>query len=129
VERRKALKKILAAGVLLTLVIAASPANSRGQAPPSDQPTKEVQMTAKAFEFSPSTVEVNAGTLIIFKITSLDRTHGFEIDGVKNSCVKIEKGQTVSVEYRAEKPGEVVFRCCVFCGGGHAGMKGKIVIR
>jgi plastocyanin len=122
------LEKVLAAGVFLTLVIVAGPPNSHGQPASSDQPAQEVQMTAKAYEFSPSTVEVDAGTLIIFKITSLDRTHGFEIQGVKNSCVKIEKGETVTVEYKAEKPGEVVFQCCVFCGGGHAGMKGKIVI-
>jgi cytochrome c oxidase subunit 2 len=128
VERRNALKKILAAGVFLTLVIVAALSNGRGQSPSSDQPTKEVKMTAKRYEFSPSTVEVNAGTVVVFKITSLDRTHGFEIEGVKDSCVKIEKGETVSVEYKAGKPGEVEFRCCVFCGGGHAAMKGKIVI-
>jgi heme/copper-type cytochrome/quinol oxidase subunit 2 len=23
----------------------------------------------------------------------------------------------------------VVFKCCVFCGMGHSGMKGKIVVR
>ncbi len=91
--------------------------------------TKEVQMTAKKYEFSPSTVEVKAGTRIVFKITSLDREHGFEIAGVKNSCVKIKKGETATVEYLAEKPGTVVFQCCVRCGPGHEGMRGRIVIK
>lgn len=90
--------------------------------------TKEVQITAKKYEFSPNTVEVAAGTKIIFKITALDREHGFEIGNVKDSCVKIKKGETATVEYLAEKPGTVEFKCCVFCGFGHHGMKGKIVV-
>lgn len=100
----------------------------RPQSSTAPQETKEVQMTAKKYEFSPNTVEVNAGTRIIFKIKALDREHGFEIENVKNSCVTIKKGETVTVEYLAAKPGTVTFSCCVFCGTGHRGMKGKIVI-
>lgn len=99
------------------------------QSSPSGQETKVVQMTAKKYEFSPKTVEVSAGTRIIFKITALDREHGFEIQNVKNSCVKIKKGETATVEYVAEQPGTVEFSCCVFCGAGHGSMKGKIIIR
>ena len=101
----------------------------RPQTAPPVQETKEVQITAKKYEFSPETVEVKSGTRIIFKITALDREHGFEIAKVKNSCVKIKKGETATVEYVAEKPGTVEFRCCVFCGLGHRGMKGKIVVQ
>ncbi len=98
------------------------------QSPPADQQTREVQITAKKYEFSPNTVEVSAGTKIIFKITALDREHGFEIANVKNSCVKIKKGETATVEYVADKPGTVEFKCCEYCGLGHGRMKGKIVI-
>jgi hypothetical protein len=59
-------------------------------------------------------VEVNAGTRIIFKITAMDREHGFEISNVKDGCVKIKKGETATVEYMAEKAGTVEFKCCVF---------------
>ncbi len=86
-------------------------------------------MTAKKYEFTPGTVEVKAGTRIIFKIKALDREHGFEIADGKSSCVKIKKGETATVEYMAQTPGTVEFKCCVFCGAGHGGMKGKIVIR
>jgi cytochrome c oxidase subunit 2 len=102
--------------------------HGRAQSAAEPQSTQEVQMTAKKYEFSPSTVEVAAGTKIIFKIKALDRSHGFEIEGVKDSCVKIKKGETATVEYLAEKPGTVEFRCCSYCGFGHGGMKGKIVI-
>ncbi len=101
----------------------------RPQATMPAQETKEVQITAKKYKFTPDTVEVKAGTRIIFKITALDREHGFEIANVKNSCVKIKKGETATVEYMATAPGTVEFRCCVYCGSGHGHMKGKIVIR
>ncbi len=98
------------------------------QEPAGGQATKEVEMSAKKYEFSPSTVEVAAGTKIIFKITALDADHGFEIADSDLDCLKIKKGQTATLEYVAAKPGTVEFRCCVFCGFGHKRMKGKIVI-
>src|SRR6266704_2179852 len=67
--------------------------------------TKEVQMTAKKYEFSPSSVEVPVGATVVFKITALDRDHGFEIEGVKDSCVELKKGEIATVEYTAEKAG------------------------
>ncbi len=113
---------------LLLLAVTAASYSGRAQSAATAQATKEVEMTAKKYEFSPSTVEVQAGTKIIFKIKALDHEHGFEIENVKDSCVKIKKGETATVEYLAEKPGTVEFRCCSFCGLGHGKMKGKIVI-
>lgn len=123
------MRKLLAVSVLAGLVLLAGVPNVRGQSSGTSRESIEVQMTAKKYSFSPSIVEVTAGTRIVFKITALDREHGFEIADVKDSCVKIKEGTTVTVEYAAEKPGTVEFRCCVFCGLGHRGMKGKIVIR
>ena len=93
------------------------------------QNVKEVEMTAKKYEFSPSTVEVPAGTLIRFKITALDREHGFEIEGVKDSCVKLEKDKPATYEYKAEKPGTYEFKCCKRCGLSHGKMKGTLVVK
>jgi cytochrome c oxidase subunit 2 len=90
---------------------------------------KEVEMTAKKYEYSPSSVEVPVGTVIRFKITALDKEHGFEIEGVKDSCVHIKKGESATVEYKAEKAGTFEFKCCKFCGFGHGKMKGTIVVK
>ena len=110
------------------MAVAAASHYGRAQSAAAAQTTKEVEMTAKKYEFFPSTVDVQAGTKIIFQIKALDREHGFEIENVKDSCVKIKKGETATVEYVAEKPGTVEFKCCVRCGFGHGRMKGKIVI-
>jgi cytochrome c oxidase subunit II len=122
------MRKILAAGVIVMLAAGVAAVAIRAQSGGDATQTKTVQMTAKKYDFSPSTVEVSAGTKIIFKITAEDREHGFEIAGAKTGCVKIKKGETATVEYLAEKPGTVEFKCCVFCGMGHGGMKGKIVV-
>jgi cytochrome c oxidase subunit II len=121
-------KKLMAVYLLAPLMILAAP-SIHHQNPPQAVKAKELKITAKKYEFAPNTVEVNAGTRIIFKITAMDREHRFEIANVKDSCVKIKKGETATVEYMADKAGTVEFRCCVFCGLGHHGMKGKIVIR
>lgn len=113
---------------LLCATIACAATLGWSQAGGGSEKTREIQMTAKKYEFSPSTVEVAAGTKIVFKITAQDREHGFEIVGVANSCVSIKKGETATVEYLAEKPGTVEFDCCVYCGSGHRNMKGKIII-
>jgi cytochrome c oxidase subunit II len=91
--------------------------------------TKEVEMTAKKYEFSPSSVEVPVGTTVVFKITALDRDHGFEIEGVKDSCVQLKKGEVATVEYKAEKAGTFSFKCCKRCGLHHSQMKGTIVVK
>ena len=49
--------------------------------------------------------------------------------GVGVRDLKIKKGETATVEYKAEKPGTVEFRCCVRCGLGHGRMKGKIIVK
>jgi heme/copper-type cytochrome/quinol oxidase subunit 2 len=91
--------------------------------------TTEIEIQARKYEFTPAAVEVAAGSVVRFKVTALDREHGFEIEGVKDSCVKIKKGETATIEYRAEKSGTVEFRCCTFCGMGHRRMKGSIVVK
>jgi cytochrome c oxidase subunit 2 len=108
------------------LVVLACTAAVLAQAPA--QSVKEVEITAKKYEFSPSTVEIPAGTRVVFRITATDHDHGFEIEGLKDSCIKIKKGETGTFEYLAEKPGTYRFKCCDFCGFGHRRMKGEIKV-
>ena len=88
---------------------------------------KEISIKAKRFEYEPNTITVNLGDIVRLKITAKDVDHGFGLTqfGVN---VKVEKGQTVEVEFVADKKGTFDFRCVVRCGSGHPNMKGKLVV-
>jgi cytochrome c oxidase subunit II len=88
---------------------------------------KEISVTAKRFEFVPSTINVNEGDNVKLSITSEDSTHGFALlpFGVRET---LSPGKTVTVEFTADKVGEHTFFCTVPCGSGHGGMKGTLVV-
>jgi cytochrome c oxidase subunit II len=96
------------------------------QQPPA---VKEIAVTARKYEFTPNKIEIPVGTAVRFKITAEDNEHGFEIEGVKDSCVEIPKGETKTVDYKADKAGTITFKCCHFCGMGHGRMKGTLTVK
>ena len=89
---------------------------------------KEFNIIAKRWDFSPSTITVNEGDTVILNIESIDVTHGFTLPtfGVSEQLVS---GNTVKVEFIADKKGTFSFFCNVFCGSGHSSMKGTLVVQ
>ncbi|MEK6983097.1 MAG: cupredoxin domain-containing protein [Nanoarchaeota archaeon] len=95
---------------------------------PSQQEMKEFVITAKQFAFEPSTIEVNKGDRVKLIVTSLDVPHGIKIAeyGINE---RLEPGKPATIEFTADKEGTFTVFCSVFCGSGHSGMKGKLVVR
>ena len=89
---------------------------------------KEFKMTAKQFQFEPSTIEVNKGDKVKLIVTSVDVPHGISIPeyGINE---RIDPGKPVTIEFTADKEGTFTAFCSVFCGSGHSNMKGKIIVR
>jgi cytochrome c oxidase subunit 2 len=119
---------LLVAGVLLL-------AGCGGQAPqnggndPAANGGKEVviDITAKQFEYSPSTITVKKGDHVRLRLTSQDTTHGFSLPEFGVSAT-INPGKTTEVTFTPDKAGTFTFQCNVFCGSGHQGMKGTLVV-
>jgi len=88
---------------------------------------KEFDIVAKQWEFVPNTITVNEGDLVKLTLTTADVTHGFTIPeyGINE---RIEPGQTVKIEFKADKKGTFEFFCSVPCGSGHSKMTGKLVV-
>ena len=100
----------------------------RQETSPRSGEVKEFKMTAKQFAFEPATIEVNKGDRVRLIVTSADVPHGIAIPeyGINE---RLDPGKPVTIEFTAEKEGTFTAFCSVFCGSGHSGMKGKIVVK
>ncbi len=104
--------------------------------PPTTTPTPvtppvsgvhEIKVTARNWEFSPSSIEVKKGEKVRLLVTSVDVPHGFSVPEYQIN-ERLDPGKEVAVEFTAEKTGEFTAFCSVFCGAGHSKMRGKIVV-
>ncbi len=86
-----------------------------------------VEINARRFSFDPEVIRVRRGTLVTFRVTSKDATHGFRISdfGIDE---ELTKGATKTIQLYAAEPGEYSIVCNVFCGLGHLGMRGKLIV-
>ena len=89
---------------------------------------KEFKMTAKQFDFSPDTIEVNKDDKVRLIVTSIDVPHGISIPeyGINE---RLDPGKPVKIEFTADKQGTFTAYCSVFCGSGHTNMKGKLIVK
>jgi heme/copper-type cytochrome/quinol oxidase subunit 2 len=90
-------------------------------------PTQTIDMTAENFHFTPEEIRVKEGTLVTLRVRAIEGTHGFSL-GAFGIDELLEENQTKVIEFYAAKKGEYTFRCSHFCGIGHFGMGGKIII-
>ena len=100
-----------------------------GNPAPAGAPVKEIEVSAKKYEFTPAEIEVPVNTLLRLHLKATDREHGFELKSVKDSCVKFKPETPATLEFYADKAGELEFSCCKRCGMGHSKMKGKLVVK
>lgn len=131
--------------VLATFFLAGSTiAGPQNQSSAADGNVQVIEVTAKKYEFNPSPIRVKQGAKIQLKITASDHAHGFRIsaypegtEGERKAgllfsspedCIKIEKGQTATVEFVAQTAGTYRFKCCVHCGWRHRSMTGELVV-
>ena len=134
----------LSALLLASQIASSTVPTSSAQSEASAESVQVITVTAKKYEFSTSPIRVKQGTKVRLNITALDHAHGFKISPVPEGgatggepglvfsspqdCTKIEKGQTATVEFAAQKAGTYHFRCCVVCGFHHHSMKGELIV-
>ena len=89
---------------------------------------KEFTMIAKQWKFEPNTITVNQGDLVRLKIISIDVAHGIAIPDYSINEY-LSPGQTINIEFTADRKGTFRFACRVSCGVGHSGMMGKLIVK
>jgi cytochrome c oxidase subunit 2 len=88
---------------------------------------KVVKLEAKKFVYTPNRLVLKKGQPVVLEITSVDFTHGFKIPEW-NIRADLPPGQVTKVHVNPDTAGEFDFLCDNFCGDGHEGMSGKIVV-
>ncbi|PIN87528.1 cytochrome C oxidase subunit II [Candidatus Woesearchaeota archaeon CG10_big_fil_rev_8_21_14_0_10_32_24] len=104
---------------------------------PQEQPTTStesqeesvvnINMVAKKWEFIPSEIKVKKGDKIKLTIYSEDVAHGIVLPEFDVN-LQFQPGETREVEFIADKVGIFTFSCNVFCGEGHGGMVGRLIV-
>ena len=125
------MKSFVACSILI-LALAGCGASKQFVAIPSNLdrnavPHQEIAVTAQDYRFSPEEIRVHQGTLVTLRITAIEGTHGFAL-GAFGIEEMLDEGTTVRVEFYAAEKGEYSFRCSHFCGWGHFGMTGKLIV-
>ncbi len=96
--------------------------------PPFDfAAARRIPVQAMQWSFNPSTIDVNLGEHVYFDVTTLDRTHGFNIYDF-GIDVSIQPNMHTLVPLVPDKVGSFNFHCDIYCGSGHEGMAGLLVV-
>jgi cytochrome c oxidase subunit II len=87
----------------------------------------EIPVTAKKYEFNPSSIHVKKGEHVKLLITAVDHDHGFKLPAF-DVQQELKKGDTTTIEFTPDKAGTFHFACSHVCGLGHRGMKAELVV-
>lgn len=87
----------------------------------------EIKITARQFEFEPSTITLQKDKPVRLIITAVDVEHGFAIEALGINK-KLKPRQPTIVEFTPNRTGRVEFACSIMCGTGHDEMTGELVV-
>ena len=89
---------------------------------------REITLTVRNYQFSPSRIEVAQGDLVKLTIESADIAHSFTIDEYRVSR-RVPAGGTTTLEFRADRAGTFPFYCNLTSDTRHSQMKGELMVR
>jgi len=95
---------------------------------PSSTPEHTFSISAKRYAFSPSRIEVIEGDLVRIDLRSEDIAHSLTIDGYR-IAKRVESGQPVVLEFRAERAGTFPFYCSLQIDDGCRRMRGELIVK
>ncbi|HSL22806.1 MAG TPA: cupredoxin domain-containing protein [Vicinamibacterales bacterium] len=114
--------------IILVLALCATAAGARARQVTSGGDVKTIDVTASRFQFEPATISVAQGDTVRLRLRSADRSHAFAIKAFRVKALIPKGGETVTVEFVADQAGTFAFTCAEYCGTGHSGMKGRLVV-
>jgi cytochrome c oxidase subunit 2 len=113
-------RRLLLTGFAATLVAMASRAATDG-AP------RRIPVVARKFVFIPDEITVKKGESVLLEFSAPEVAMGFFAPELGLRAL-IVPGEVSRVAFTADKVGRFDFLCDVFCGDGHEGMSGHLVV-
>lgn len=89
---------------------------------------QEITVEAHNWYFVPEEIRVKEGTKVKIILRGISGAHILAIPDFSVKSQLVEQGETTTVEFVADKKGEFSFKCAVFCGEGHSGMQGVLIV-
>ena len=86
-----------------------------------------IPVVARKFVFLPSEIQLKLGEPVVLEFTAPEVVMGFSVPELKVRT-DIIPGQVARLRLRPERVGTFDFLCDIFCGDGHEGMAGKLVV-
>ena len=114
--------------IILLLALCTSAAGAWTRQVSGGGDVKTIDVTASKFQFEPATISVAQGDTVRLRLHSADRSHAFAIKAFRVKTLIPKGGETVTVEFVADQAGTFAFTCAEYCGTGHSGMKGRLVV-
>jgi len=108
--------------ISLLLVLAVT-----ARTPEGAEESRAIVITAKRFEFVPSTITLKKGETVKLVVTSEDVTHGLFIRPLKIDT-DLVPGKTEELTVTPQTAGTFTAICHHFCGAGHGNMKLTVVV-
>jgi len=118
--------------IVCALAVAATAGAVRARQAPggadSVDEIKTIDVIASRFKFDPGTIAVVQGDRVRLRVRSADRAHGVGIKAFRVKALIPGAGETVVVEFVADRAGTFDITCSEYCGSGHAAMKGRLIV-
>jgi cytochrome c oxidase subunit 2 len=119
--------RVLAIAFLLSAGLWVAAAQDYGAPVIAQSSVQKIEMKARRYQFTPSTIRVRAGVPVQLRVLSTDVVHGLAIPGL-NINERLDPGKEVVINFTPAKAGSYPFFCSVYCGPGHANMKGELIV-
>jgi cytochrome c oxidase subunit II len=88
---------------------------------------KVIQVVARKFVFIPNEITLKLGEPVVLEFTAPEVVMGFSVPALKVRT-DIIPGQVARLRLVPEREGTFDFLCDVFCGDGHEGMTGRLIV-
>lgn len=93
-------------------------------APTQDVQTRVIDVEARRFEFTPSTITVQQGEKVALRVNNIDTTHNAYFASMDTTT-----DEAGNIVLDTSTPGTYEFACATMCGGGHREMKWVVIVQ